>query len=406
MIYIKYFLMMILAIMLCRPKSILAQSANSVGENHQIASQYLDENRTIQIFTPEGYDPKSKKYPVLYLLDGQRFFLYGVSLLQSFIQFKLTPEFIVVGINNQYPQRFGHFQETEKFMDFLTREVVPYVDSAYSSSNENLVFGWEYGGAFLLELMTAKPDVFSGYFLASPFPITETRMNKIDSLYKVENSQKKLLYFTVSENENQVNEGINQLKEVLKRQENANWSDELLTNESHRSTPYHTIYNGLTNYFFFYPELQFTTLQAFLDKGGLPYVFDYYQQRANRFGVSEELTSWTKFSLIRNAVRADDLSEFLQLMKKFKNEEFIASLREGRVKTIADFYLKNKQYKEAINLYEIYLQAHPDSKLILSALSDLYSKNGQSKKVEALNQKIEAMKKLNFRTMNLFRISF
>ena len=318
----KNFLILIAALLsICSHQFTLAQTVNNVGENHSIASKFLDEDRIIQISTPENYDPKSKSYPVLYLLDGQRFFLYGVSLQQSFSQFRLTPEFIVVGISNQYPQRFRHFTETEKFMSYLTKEVVPYVDEHYSTKGENLIFGWEYAGAFSLEMMTIHNDVFQAFFLASPFPITENRLNKIDSLYQSA-TKTASLYFTVSEYENEVNKGIDQLRKVLKNKDDSDWTFELLPNESHRSTPYHTIYYGLSKYYHNYSELQFSTLAEFQEKGGLSYVYDYYQQRSARFGFPNQLTSWTKFSLIRNAIRADDLTEFLQLMQEFKNDEF------------------------------------------------------------------------------------
>ncbi len=72
----------------------LSNKDNLVGTNFLIQSEILNEIREIQVYLPEGYETSDKDYSVLYLLDGQRLFLHGVSLLQSFTHFKTTPELI------------------------------------------------------------------------------------------------------------------------------------------------------------------------------------------------------------------------------------------------------------------------------------------------------------------------
>ena len=72
---------------------------NVVGVNLTINSKFLKENRKIQVYLPDGYSKSNKKYPVIYLLDGQRYFLYGVTLDRLLKHFRMTPDFIVVGIS-------------------------------------------------------------------------------------------------------------------------------------------------------------------------------------------------------------------------------------------------------------------------------------------------------------------
>src|SRR6056297_3432154 len=122
---------------------------NVVGFNHLLVSAVLGEEREVQIYLPEGYKESDKTYPVVYVLDGQRFFLHVVSLSRSFQQFKLAPEFIIVGIKNSYPGRFQHFGEgKENFKGFLQDELMAYVNQNFRTNGENLIFGWEYGGSF------------------------------------------------------------------------------------------------------------------------------------------------------------------------------------------------------------------------------------------------------------------
>ena len=68
----------------------------TIGVNHTIKSSVLNQDRVIQIHTPENYSDSKKEYPVLYILDGQRFFGHVVSLSNTFKQFNLTPEFIII----------------------------------------------------------------------------------------------------------------------------------------------------------------------------------------------------------------------------------------------------------------------------------------------------------------------
>ena len=73
----------------------------SIGEIKIIKSVILDENRTLNIYLPDGYNSK-EKYPVIYLLDGSanEDFLHVVGLVQFYnITFSM-PKTIVVGIAN------------------------------------------------------------------------------------------------------------------------------------------------------------------------------------------------------------------------------------------------------------------------------------------------------------------
>ena len=76
-----------------------------IGEIVNIHSKELGENRTLNIYLPNGYHPDSlKRYPVIYLLDGSadEDFIHIAGLVQfgSFPWLNILPESIVVGIAN------------------------------------------------------------------------------------------------------------------------------------------------------------------------------------------------------------------------------------------------------------------------------------------------------------------
>ena len=333
------------------------------------------EDRQVQIYLPKSYEETSNEFPVLYLLDGQRFFPYGVSLLKSFTQFNQTPDFIIVGISNEYPDRFGHFSDEEKkFQTYIHEDVISFVDSNFRTSNERLIFGWEFGGSFVIQTMIDRPDLFDSYIVASPFPLTN-KIAEIDNFLSENLSFDKSLFFSVSPNENQVSVGAKKLDSILKLRapKTFNWSYLSLENEEHRSTPYSTLYFGIKKYYQFYPELQFSSLGEFADSGGLDYVYDYYEKRALKFGFSKELSDWTMFSLTRNAIRANNYEQFQVLVNEFEKTDFIKRLRVSRSCLIAEFYLQNKAYDKAIDLFNLLVENHPDSERPLKGLVDSYN---------------------------------
>jgi len=57
-------------------------------------------------------------------LDGQRYFLHGVSLQQSFLDFKQTTPFIIVGISKNRVDRNRNYSSNAKnYLSFIEQEI-------------------------------------------------------------------------------------------------------------------------------------------------------------------------------------------------------------------------------------------------------------------------------------------
>ena len=75
----------------------------SIGKIETIQSKVLDEERTINVYLPDGYSPDSARfYPVIYLLDGSanEDFIHVSGLVQFLQMIGSIPPAIVVGIAN------------------------------------------------------------------------------------------------------------------------------------------------------------------------------------------------------------------------------------------------------------------------------------------------------------------
>lgn len=364
---------------------------NIVGKSIHIQSNIMGDERTIQVYLPNSYNNSNKKYPVLYLLDGQRYFLHGVSLQNSFVEFNQTLEFIIVGIpRNPSDRNSVYTVNSNEYLEFIEKEIMDYIEDNYRVTAHKIFFGWAFGGGFVLETMITKPRLFDAYMAASPYPV-KSKIAKIDSFLTKQPDFNKLIYFSSETSEGEVYEGTSELNILLKKKNIANlsWTFKELASEEHRSTPFTTLYHGISKYFYFYPELQFDNLEDFNSAGGLEYVYSYYQKRATQYGFPNQPSDWTMFSITRNAIRSNNFEQFDAIVSEFKTTNFIERLRISRASLIAEFYLKNYQYEKAEELFKLLIEKHPNSEVILKGLGDTYKAMSENKKAKIYYEKVK-----------------
>lgn len=155
------------------------------GQTHRIASRVLGEMRVVNVWTPPGYAQGSRRYPILYLLDGglaQDFHhVAGLAHLASISW--LAQEMIVVGVETvdrrkelafpierdaalraQYPTAGA----SADFRRFLIEEVKPAVEAHYRSSGEDALIGESLAGLFVIETLLRTPAAFDTYIAMDP----------------------------------------------------------------------------------------------------------------------------------------------------------------------------------------------------------------------------------------------
>ncbi len=166
---------------------------------HTLKSGIFGNERKIRVLLPAGYGEdanKDRRYPVLYMLDGQNVFdacLSDVSrhewavdeTVQRLVADKKIPAMIVVGVDHAGKDRAREYLPYKDFTgnpdmdepagklfpDFMTREVMPLVDGNYRTlpgpSNTG-IGGSSYGGAASLYALLAKPNTFGYGLIESP----------------------------------------------------------------------------------------------------------------------------------------------------------------------------------------------------------------------------------------------
>ncbi|WP_428659324.1 alpha/beta hydrolase [Runella sp.] len=171
------------------PKSVQANTPKPfvLGVIDELQSEQLAEKRVLNIYLPEGYNKNDTlKYPVIYLLDGSadEDFIHVVGLIQfnNFSWINRVPKSIVVGIANvdrrrdfTYPttmegdkKRNKTAGKSEKFIAFLEKELQPYIDHNYKTTNSKTIIGQSLGGLLATEILLKKPTLFNKYIIISP----------------------------------------------------------------------------------------------------------------------------------------------------------------------------------------------------------------------------------------------
>jgi uncharacterized protein len=155
-----------------------------IGKIDTLYSKVLNEKRAIWIYTPEMTLQKpleNRRYPVLYLLDGDAHFTSMVGMVHQLSQVNgntVLPEMIVVGITNTNRMRDLSPADVEtlktgtqgggSFVQFLETELMPYIEKQYNTAPYKTLVGHSLGGLMAIDILTNKPDLFNAYISIDP----------------------------------------------------------------------------------------------------------------------------------------------------------------------------------------------------------------------------------------------
>jgi len=291
----------------------------TVGELFTLPSKILNQERSFQVYLPASYHQSKRKYPVLYVLDGQKFFTNAVAIQHSLKSPNTLPEMIVVGIVNKHPLRRTLFgDEEEKFQQHLANEILPFIDDKFRTSQERLLFGWEMGAYFASSYFFHEQQLFSGAIVSNGANVTDEKLKKFNQSNKTKN---KYLYIANSIQDIYTIEGSEELSEQLSSQANLNlnWKYQKFNDENHNSLSYVSMYQGLKYYFHNYGFLNFHSLEQLNNLGGLDYVKEYSAKRSKRFGLPGGISYRTKHNLMWLSMNKDNYEYFIKFKMEFND---------------------------------------------------------------------------------------
>jgi enterochelin esterase family protein len=139
---------------------------------HVVGSAARGDWRRVWVYLPPNYDPQARRYPALYLNDGEAYLLSArtpeimdVLLAQG----EVVPA-ILVFVEHQAPCDAAD-QADVSLVSFLADELAPWIDARYATSTdpqERAVGGAGSGAALSLYAALERPDAFGRVIAQSP----------------------------------------------------------------------------------------------------------------------------------------------------------------------------------------------------------------------------------------------
>jgi len=323
-----------------------------IGEKKILHSSMLNEERTISIYLPRGYNQSENKYPVLYLLDGDAHFHHATGIVSFLSGQAIIPQLIVVAISNIDRNRdftpTKHKTDTtgffitsggaDNFLMFINNELIPFIDQNYRTERYRILFGHSLGGLLTAYTLFSQPEMFDACIAVGSSLYWDSRLvlRMADKMLSKNKSFKKFLFFTIGNESSGImasNQGLLSLLEN-KAPNDFEWGFQHYTDDNHGSAPHQSIYDGLRKLYSNWriPEnIVGTNYEAL---GG------HYRMLSEKYGYVIDVP------------------------------EFILNLHGYRL-------LGQNKIEEAIETFKINVKKYPNSSNVYDSLGEAYERNGQ-----------------------------
>jgi len=392
--------------------SIYGQNDVVIGKIDSIQSDILGETRKLMIYLPNDISNSifsQKKYPIVYLLDGDAHFTSVVGMIEQFSQINgnaFTPEMIVVAIPNTNRTRDLTPTKAEpnppmapkelveqsgggkNFLNFMEKELFPYIEANYPTTSYRMLIGHSFGGLFVMDALLEKTEMFNSYIAIDPSMWWDNK--KLLNEYKTTNFSddkynNRSLYLgiantldksmdTISMKKmkgplvDQIN-SIFETRDILRNRKNNQFSfkSKYYENDTHGSAPLITTYDGLRYIFNFYQfNIDFADVMEentdIVDR-----MKAHYSNVSKTLGYDnkpdEAMINGMGYQLMQMG-KVDLAGQFFKMnVENYPNSFNVYD-------SLGDYYLANDEKSEAKKSFEkaLYIQENPDSRKKLEQL--------------------------------------
>ena len=240
--------------------------AQNVPVPIQIESKVMGETRTILVRTPDSYARGARAYPVLYMTDGDRQIGHTAAVVDFLAREGRMPEVIIVGINNTdrtrdlTPTKVEAMREgfatptsggADRFLDFISTEVMPYVEKSYRTQPYRVFAGHSFGGLFAMHVFFTRPALFNGVIAVSPTLTWDDRYvyRRAVEWAKSAPERPATLVMSVGNEGAELDREFDALKALLAKKQSLEFEAVRFPDEDHGSVVLPTHYAGLRKVF-------------------------------------------------------------------------------------------------------------------------------------------------------------
>lgn len=268
-----------------------------------VHSIVLNEDRTIWVRTPHGYDLGKDPLPVVYLTDGPGHINEIGSTIDFLVDNGRMPPVIVVGIANTDRTRdltpthadvknadgtIEHIPTSgggDRFLDFIQTELMPEIDKRYRTAPYHIFAGHSLGGLMAIHILTSRPDMFQAYIAVSPSLWWDDQhtLHQAQQFFAAHTELNKRLFFSLGGEGKDMQDGFDQLRKTLiaKAPKDFRWDSARYPDETHGSTVLRAHYAGLRMVFSDWPVPRDSTG---MPEGGLAGLEKHYRELSERYG--------------------------------------------------------------------------------------------------------------------------
>jgi hypothetical protein len=356
----------------------------TTGFEKSLPSTILGEKRKVWIHIPnsngENDNTDKARFPVIYLLDGDANFNTVVSITEFMSNAGLCPPMIVVGV--LHPDRmtdltFGTDKETpgivgngEKFMLYVEKELMPYIESNYPTAPYKIFIGHSVGGLAVVNTLIHHSNLFNAYvsldgalWWNNQQIVTDAKLILANKNYKG-----KTLFMALA---NRMEKGM----DTLAVQNDTSEGTELIRSNlefiryvSNNKT------NQLRFKHTFYENDDHSSVRLIGEYDALRFIFDYYKLKIYNSELEDP-----KFKLDSLFItHYNNVSEQIG---------YLVKPDESQVNGLGYYMLSLKQFSKAEALIKLNIANYPGTANCYDGLGDLYLAKGD--KVKA----IESFKK-------------
>lgn len=279
------------------------------GERSTLHSKILGEDRTVFLSVPASYAQGTQRYPVLYLTDAQFEFDQSRSSAAFLARNGLIPEVIVVGVTNKdrtsdfyatkadfkAPGRtipFPNSGHADQFLEFIEKELIPWVDSTYRTTPLRILAGHSAGGYFALHAMRVRPALFQAIIATSPWLAWDDARELKQLVPFLESAELKIrvLFVSYANEEHQagpeMKANVETVIRALRARKDASlrWASAFYPDEDHETTSVKSYYDALRMIFAGWSFPRDTQNRL---KGSLDDVKAHYARFGERLGYTQ-----------------------------------------------------------------------------------------------------------------------
>lgn len=329
-----------------------------------VQSKKLNGTRQIIISLPTSYEKEpDRKYPLLFLLDGEYLFDAFSGALSYANYWDDLPQVIIVGISqNANGERFVDSQFNAesglpeeggaRFYDFIGTELLPALEKKYRIAPFKIIAGHDTTAGFLNFFLYKDKPLFNAYISLSPeFALDmETRIAE-----RLANIQQPLFYYqaTADGDVKKLSKRIQDLDQNIKSKnnKNLNYRFDDFKGASHYSLVLSAVPNALYQIFGTYQPISTSEFQdkiAVLPSGYVDYLKKKYDAVEKSLGLKMPIRI-NDFKAIEAAILKNKAyAEFEQLSDLAKKNYPKAMLADYE---LGMFYEHTLDYKKAAKSY-------------------------------------------------------